>query len=292
MPASGFWRPSALRRLPGRRRTIWPAPGRCCWGKYGEAADIYGPLAEKGDPAAVLGLARCLSAEGKRDEAVGALEPAAEGHAEIQAELARLAFERGDAKEAKARADEAIGLDDDQLLARWILAELARTAGQLDEAEAGYRRLVRFYNDHDVTQAESLRWIGLAAARYARWNRLHDQFSFLVNDLYPDALKLEPDYWPAHYEAGMLFLEKYNQADATRELQAALELNPRAAEVHVALARLAMAEREIDKAEASVARALEINPQLSSAWLARADLAWANFDVKGRCGFWRRKPCR
>jgi tetratricopeptide (TPR) repeat protein len=249
-------------------------------GKYAEAAEIYGPLAERQDPAAVLGLARVLSAEGKLDEAVNRLAAAAEGHAELQAELARLAFERGDTQQAQARADEAVRLDGDQLLARWILAELNRTAGRLKEAEEGYRWLIDFYNAHEIKQAESLRWIGLGAARYARWNRLHDQFRFLVNDLYPDALKLEPAYWPARYEAGMLFLEKHNQADAARQLQAALELNPNAAEVHVALARLAVAEREIEKAEASLERALEINPRLLSGWLAKADLAWANFDAK------------
>ena len=249
-------------------------------GKYAEAAEIYGPLAEKNDPAAVLGLARCLCAEGKLDQAVKRLSDAAGDHAGLNAELARLAFSRGDTKECQARADRAVSLDSNQLLARWILAELHRTAGRLEEAEDGYRWLIDFYNGHDVELAESLNWIGLGAARYARWNRLHGQFSFLVNDLYPDALKADPNYWPANYEAGTLFLEKYNQADAARELRAALELNPNAAEVHVALARLAVAQREIDKAEASISRALEINPRLLSGWLAKADLAWANFDAK------------
>jgi len=245
-------------------------------GKYAEAAEIYAPLAKK-NPAAALGLARCMAAGGKTDQAVRTLSAAAGPHAELHAELARLAFQRGDYKEAKTRARQAIKLDTNQLLARWILAELHRTAGRLEEAERGYRRLVTFYNDHEVKRAESLRWIGLAAARYARWNRLADQFSFLVNDLYPDALKLDPAYWPAHYEAGVLFLEKYNQAEAARHFQAALELNPNAAEVHVAMARLAVAARDIEKAEASIDRALGINPRLLCAWLGKADLAWANF---------------
>lgn len=253
-------------------------------GKYAEAAEIYGPLAGAKDkeaaPAAVLGLARCLCAEGKLDEAVKRLAAAAGAHPELHAELARLAFERGDTRQAKARADEAIRLDGDQLLARWIRAEVDRTAGRLEEAEGGYRWLIEFYNEQEIKRAESLRWIGLGAARYARWNRSHDQFGFLVNELYPEALKLEPGYWPAHYEAGLLFLEKYNQADAARELRAALELNPGAAEVHVALARLALNQREVDEAQASIAQALRINPRLLSGWLARADLAWANFDVK------------
>ena len=139
-----------------------------------------------------------------------------------------------------------------------------------------YHRLIEFYNSHDVKQAESLRWIGCAAAQYARWNRLSDQFDFLVNDLFPSAMKLDPDYWPAHLEAGLLFMEKYNRADAAKEFQAALLINPRAAEVHVALAELAMEDYDLDKVEASLRRAMEINPHLPAAWRLKADVAWLN----------------
>jgi tetratricopeptide (TPR) repeat protein len=229
---------------------------------------------------AALGLARCLAAQGKLDEAVNALSRSTGSHAGLHAALARLAFDRGNYDEAKKRADEALRLDRDQLLARWILAELDRVAGRLVEAERGYRRLVTFYNDHDVRQAEALRWIGLAAARNARWNRLTAQFDFLVNELYPEALNLEPEFWPAHYEAGLLFLEKHNRADALQELRAALRLNPNAAEVHAAMARLALEERDVADAEKSLARALEINPRLLAAWQLKADLSWANFQAR------------
>jgi len=247
-------------------------------GKYAEAAEIYRRTASD-DPAAALGLTRSLVAEGKSEEAVQALTSCAGEHAELRAELARLAFERGDYTAAQTHVDTAIRLDARQLLARWIRGELFRTSGRLKEAEEAYLWLIRFYNEHprEIRRAESLRWIGLGAARYARWNRLSDQFQFLVRELYPDALKLEPDYWPAHYESGLLFLEKYNQADAAAALSAALESNPNAAEVHVALSRLALQNREVDKAQASLDRALEINPNLPSIHLALADLDWANF---------------
>lgn len=182
-------------------------------------------------------------------------------------------------KEAAPRVRAALALDDQQLLARWIGAEVDRSEGRLEKAERGYHWLVDFYNDHDVKRAESLRWIGLAAAQYARWRRLSDQFDFLVNELYPDALKLDPAYWPAHYEAGLLFLEKYNEADAAREFKAALELNPQAAEVHAALAALALENHNFEEAEASLHRALEINPRLLTARQIEADLAWLNLEV-------------
>ena len=201
-------------------------------------------------------------------------------HADVLAERAAMAFARGKAEDSRKWAEEAIRLDRDQLLARWIIAELDRTAGRLDEAERGYHWLVNYYNDHDEMSAESLRWIGLGAAQWARWTRQADQFQFLVHELYPDALKEDPDYWPAHYEAGMLFLEKHNRGDAAREFQAALEINPNAAEAHVGLALAWFEERQIEKAEASLARALEINPRLLDGWLLKADLLWANFQVR------------
>ncbi len=244
-------------------------------GRYEEAAEIYKPEAAANAQAA-LGWAACLESQGKTAAAVEALKPLAEKQAEIQAQLARLAFQRGDLPEARSRAKQALQLAAEHPLAIYLMAELARIAGRLDEAEDHYHRLISFYNSHDVKQAESLRWIGCAAAQYARWNHLSDQFDFLVNDLFPAAKKLDADYWPAHFEAGLLFMEKYNRADAAKEFQAALAINPRAAEVHVALAELAMEEFQLDQAEASLRRAMEINPHLPAAWRLKADVAWLN----------------
>ncbi len=143
-------------------------------GRYEEAAEIYTESAET-DPAAAVALARCLRAQGKSKQAVEKLSPLADGQAAVLAELARLALERGDHAEAKARADEAVGLDDKELMAVWINAEVDRVSGRLDDAERKYVRLIRHYNATDIEQAESLRWIGLAAARYARWNRRHQR---------------------------------------------------------------------------------------------------------------------
>ena len=247
-------------------------------GKYAEAADLYSPLATK-LPAAAVGLARGLAAQGKDDAAEEALAAAPGRDAGVLAERAAMAFGRGKVENSRKWADEAIRIDRGQLLARWIVAELDRTSGRLDDAERGYRWLVTYYNDHDNMPAESLRWIGLAAARLARWNRQADQFQFLINELYPDALKENPDYWLAHYEAGMLLLEKHNRADAATEFRSALEINPNAAEAHLGVALASIEGRDIETAGASLARALEINPRLLGGWLLKADLLWANFQV-------------
>ena len=79
-------------------------------GKYAEAAEIYALSAPRDERAAV-GLSRALAAEGKLDEAARALTAAGEEHADCRAELARLAFERGDYDTARAHGDKAIRLD-------------------------------------------------------------------------------------------------------------------------------------------------------------------------------------
>lgn len=247
-------------------------------GKFDEAADLFSPMAKK-DAAAAVGLARCLAAQGKDAAAEEVLAAAPGDDAAVLAERAAMAFDRGSSADARRWADEAIRRDGNQLLARWIVAELERTAGRLDEADRSYHWLVDYYNDHDEMSAEQLRWIGLAAAQWARWNHQADQFQFLVHELYPDASKQDPDFWPAHYEAGVLFLEKHNRGDAAREFRAALEINPNAAEAHLGLALAWIEERQVQKVEASLSRALEINPRLLGAWLLKADLLWANFQV-------------
>ena len=128
-----------------------------------------------------------------------------------RAELARLEFERGNYRAARAQVDSALALDGDQPAAHFIAAELDRVAGRLDEANQAYLWFVRFYNREQdrIEDPEVLRWIGLAGAQNARWNRNSGQFHFLVNTLYPEILKRDSTYWPAHLEIGLLLLEKY-----------------------------------------------------------------------------------
>jgi predicted Zn-dependent protease len=255
-------------------------------GSYAEAAEMYGRLAEKEPGAAAVGQARCLASVGKVDEAVKVLTAAAKQRnavGEIHAELAKLALDRGDYKEAEDQALATVCGWSSEIpaatQAKWVLAELRCRTGRLDDAEQHYKRLVDQYNvETKIKDADTLRYIGLGAAQYARWNRLSDQFHFLVNELYPDILKLDKDYWPAHYEVGLLYLEKFNQAEAAAEFKAALAINPRAAEVHAAVASLALQNYELTEAQAAIKRALEINPRLIWAHQLEADVQLANFE--------------
>ncbi|MCA9182650.1 MAG: tetratricopeptide repeat protein, partial [Planctomycetales bacterium] len=202
---------------------------------------------------------------------------AAHLRAAARAELSRIAWHTGNYTELQLLVDTMLKSDPDQLAARWWQAELWRVHGKLDEALAGYEWFVDYYNalpaanDDKGPTAEDLHYIGLAAAQYARWTRNHNQFGFLVNKLYPSALRVQPDYWPARVESALLFLEKYNQPDAQVDIDRGLALNPQAAELYVARARLALQDFQLDRVDSAIDQALQINPQLVAAWQIRAD---------------------
>jgi tetratricopeptide (TPR) repeat protein len=249
-------------------------------GKYAEAAEAYGRRAAD-DAAAAIGLARVFRAQGRLDDARRALVPWLGRSAEADTESARLAFERGDWASAESLVDSALKLAPEHAAALWLRVELHDAAGRSDEAVQVCRRLVALHNTAKIGEAEPLRWIARAAARCAAANRDHEQFRLLVTGLYPEILARERDFWPAHYDAGRLLLAKHNRGDAAKHLKAALEINPYAAEVHVALAELALLDRDVDAAERAIRRALELRPDDPAAFQARADVAWldSRFDA-------------
>jgi Tfp pilus assembly protein PilF len=250
-------------------------------GRYEEAAERFTADLEK-EPAAAIGLARCHTATGKREEAQRTLEAAAarfDQSADVQAELALAAFERGDHEPAGKHAAAALALDKDCVLARWVEAELLRTSGKLDEAQRAYAWFIGYHNRaRKLDDPWKLVWIGRAAAQHARWTRNSNQFRRLVSDLFPSASRIEPKFWPARLEAARLFLEKYNEPDAASELDRALAINPSAAELHAAKAAMALDRFDLATAKTAIERALEINPQLLWAHQLQADLLFA--DVK------------
>lgn len=256
-------------------------------GRYEQAVESYEALASDDPVSAALGLARCLWAMGKLDEVEEVLSIAAKGQpndADVAAERALLAFRRGRHNLAGQLADAAIKSEPKHPAAGWVRAELYRVAGRMREANDAYEWFIDYYNDNNKFTPEELHWIGLAAAQYARWNRNSSQFGFLVNTLYPDAMELDEKYWPARYESGLLFLEKYNERDAKGDLDAALAINPNAAEVHAARARLAVQDFDLRTADEALDRSLEINPRLLAAHQLRADCLMAELRVADAIG--------
>ncbi len=246
-------------------------------GKYEEAERAFRELAGDHPVMAAIGVSHCQQATGKRVEALATLLAAHKSHeqaSDLEAEMALLHFEAGDYEQASGRVASVLAADSESLAARWLSAELDRVSGRLDEANQKYEWFIDYYNrTDDFDDPQDLRYIALAAAQYARWNRASDQFSFLVNDLLPAALKLDPNYWPAHLEMALLFMEKFNKPDAQVSLNAALAINPHAAEVHAARARLALQDFDLPTAQSALGQAQRVNPNLLSLRQLRADVA-------------------
>lgn len=248
-------------------------------GRYDDAAAAFAKAADI-NPAAAIGLARCKLATGKRDEAAKVLEAAAEKlpkSAAIRGEQALLALRRGDHAAAESYAGEALKLDKDCVAAHWAQAELLRLSGQISEAQAAYAWFIGYHNRApQIDDPIDLLLIGRAVAEHARWTRNSNQFRRLVSEVYPGALRREPAFWPAHFEAALLYLEKYNEAEATAELDRGMAINPNAAELHAAKAALALSRFDLAAAKTSLDRAQEINPELIWAQQLRADSLFAD----------------
>lgn len=238
-------------------------------GKYAEAEDAFRAIAGDEAEAATLGIARSQHARGERDAALKTIQAAITKHARsaaLHCELGLLLFERGDYEAASAAAQQALELDANALAARWLVAELHLARGEMQPAEDAYAWLIDYQAQHgQPANLEDYIWIGRAAAQYARWKRNKNEFRSLVNDFWPAALTAEPNFWLARLEVARLFLEKYNQPDAAAELNAALAINPQAAELYVVRADLAMQSFDLRTADAALGRALAINPHLISA---------------------------
>src|SRR5262249_42756812 len=99
-----------------------------------------------------------------------------------------------------------------------------------------------------------------------------DQFPFILEEIFGFSVKKDKMFWPAEYEAGRLYLEKFNKAASSRAFERALVLNPRSADVLAAKAASAMQRFENKEAEDLVEVALKINPSLTEALRIRADL--------------------
>lgn len=229
---------------------------------------------------ASIGLSRALQSQGEYDRALTVVEAALKARpkeADLLARQGELLHLRGRWDEALASADAALALRERQLLARWVRAQVLRDRGDLKEADAEVKRIVRLYSDvvntaNEIKDPEDLVVVGLASAENARWNGLDDEFQAILEDLYGDAIKFNKAYWPAELQAGLLLLEKYNRGEALDALDKALTINPGASEALAAKGAAALLRFEYKDAERLAEQALKFNPRLPEALRLRADV--------------------
>jgi len=259
-------------------------------GNYAEAEEGYTQAVQRdGSAAAYIGLARVQREVGRYSDSCATLDKALRhhrGNAELLAERGELLYFLGRWDEARHDVEAALKGDPGNLQARWIKACLLRDQGELAAADQEVRTLVRAYTeasgtDQEIRDAPRLLIIGLAGAENARWHRRHQQFTFILNEIYKDALKDDPDCWQAEYQAALLLFEKHNRAEGEAALDKALAINPRSADVLAAKGYAAWNQGRADEALRFAERALKTNPKHVEALRLLADIRLLTGDVAG-----------
>ncbi|MBA4064059.1 MAG: hypothetical protein C0501_10170 [Isosphaera sp.] len=257
-------------------------------GNTAEARTGYAALLKGDKPAAAAfaGLAAVHRAEGDYPDALDVLAAGLKVHPADPALLARRAdlhFLLGRWDEALADADAAVKAQDGNLLARWVRARVLRDRGDLPAADKEVRWVVKAYTDasnadKDITDPDALLVVAQAGAENARWNNKPQQFKFILDEVLGDAVKHDPDFWPAEAFAGRLLLEKHNRADAADAFDKALKVNPKAVEALVGKGLFALADLDAVTAGRLADQALKANPRHPEALRLKADARLAEGD--------------
>ena len=259
-------------------------------GNYAEAAKSFEQSCkeEKPEAAAFIGWSKALQSQGEYDKALDVIEQGLkqrEGDPDLLARKAEILYLRGRWAEAEKNADLAVDKKPENFVARIVKADLLRDRGEMDKADQAYRWFVRTYTERsnackDIKDTEQLALVGRAGVENANAHGLTDQFDFILNTMYKDALTEEPNAWFIEYQAGQLLLEKYNRGEALDAFDKALAINPRAAEALVGKAVAALQKFEVKEAEELADQALKINPRLTSAMRVKIDLLLMGGDLK------------
>ncbi|MGE3314161.1 MAG: tetratricopeptide repeat protein [Planctomycetaceae bacterium] len=254
-------------------------------GRYGEAIEAFTSLANSMDiaPQVALGLSRAHEETGELAKARAVVQSAIKvvpQNARLLARLAELHFRSGRLDEARRDVELALKIDGDLPAARLVEAELNAAVGRLNEANEGFRWFIRYYNQAQPEDEETLLQVARGAVQYARWNRNTQIYSFVVNTLCPDALKKNAECWQAYELSGALLLEKYNREQSLPEFHRALAINPRAASVLVSLGIASFEHQDLDLAIRRADESLAVNPSCIDAFLLKTDVEL----VRGRIG--------
>jgi tetratricopeptide (TPR) repeat protein len=252
-------------------------------GNYDEARAEYEAVAKKDPklaPRAAVGVSQTYRQVGEYDKALAALSDAlkaAADHPDLLAARADLLADLGRWDEAMADAEAAVKKKDMHVRAMWTRARLLRDTGKLTEADDANRQIVRYYTrrnqaDDEITDPDELLAVAFAGAENAKLHKRPDQLRFVLNEVVKDALKFDPDLWPAEQFAGNLLLEKFNRPDALSAFDAALKINPKAADALVGKGQAALQKFELKEAEAFADQALKVNPRHPAALRLKADV--------------------
>ncbi len=195
-------------------------------GNYDEATEKFASLKEQ-TAKSYIGQAKVLTIQGKYEDSLKLLAEAKAKKPSIDAdiEIGEIHIILGKLDDAMKSADAALKQNPDYLPARWLQARVMILQGKLQEANSKLKWFIDHYNEKQPSDVESMLIIAKAAAEHARWNKIPEQFDFILKELLGEAAKLEPENWEPLCESGSLLIEKYNEAEGIPDLEKALELN-------------------------------------------------------------------
>jgi len=152
-------------------------------------------------------------------------------------------------------------------------AEILRLRGRRSEAEPYFLQAISYYDRGLVFDAEDVAWVAKACRALERF---HD-----ANNLFREAVRLDPEKLETHVLWGDLFREKYNVAEARRSYEHVLKKNDKHVPALVGMAQTAGGRA----AHEFLDSALGINPRSVSALVARAGLFSEDerYDAAGEC---------
>lgn len=257
-------------------------------GNYAEALAGYEELAKSDKPSAVAftGQAASQRAVGEYPKALDVLEAglkALPDDPDLLAERADLFYSLGKWEDAAKDADAALKKQADHFLARWVRARVLSDKGDLTGADAEMRWFVKTYTEaaaaeKEITDPEKLLVVARAGIENATAHRKPEQFKFILQQVLRDAVTRDPDFWPAECLAGKLLLEKHNRAEAADAFDAALKVNPKAADALVGKGLVALERMDFAEAERLAEVALTVNPRHTAALRLKADVRLAEAD--------------
>lgn len=230
-------------------------------GEYDRAITMYREAgAQDGNLSARRDLIRTLTEVGRYAEAEQEgrrFAAGADSGAAVAAALGEALERQGKVAEAQRFYRLAASRASDSLVARYHLARLDWDRGRHAEAMEAFDRFIDVYNDaQGRLSSEDLAAVG-GALRYL--GRRDPQLFRDALKALDEAVARDSGNVAARIQAGELFLEKYNSADARETFLGILATNPRQPEALLGLARQLQFDGQAGAAD-QVAKSLATNP--------------------------------
>jgi len=249
-------------------------------GQYEEARKALGAIlqAEPANERAVELLAALDIELGRFEDAVrrtGDFLRTSPRAVRVRAAYAQALFERGQLDRAHQEARKVQELEANNLRARYLEALILWTRGQHVVAKRIFETFVDVWQDtpEEKLSAEDVTLIGEACTYFALADRNPSMLKTIVNRVYPLAVKKDSLYTRACVASGMLFLEKYNTAQAEKEFLSALRVNPNHPLALVGRARCDLEEHKFSEAHELLEKAAAVAPSLPEVLLLDATLS-------------------